>query len=202
MNHHWSQYDFVVVDVEGTGNDPQEIIELAVVPITQGSIAETKHEWMIRPAKPVTKQASKLHGILDSDLARKPKFSDVSSEIADVLGHYAVVGHNVGVDVQLLREELPSWQPMVAIDTLRLAKYVIPGAASYALDALVNNLGIGDERNRKAHRATSDALVTAQLFLALTNMLEKRGELHLRTLAEMSASVKDPFFKTTQQSLF
>lgn len=202
MNRHWSKYDFVVVDVEGTGNNPQEIIELAVVPVRQGRIAETMHEWMIRPAKPVTNQASKLHGIFDNDLAGKPKFDDVSSEVADILGHHAVVGHNVGVDVQLLKEKLPSWEPMVAIDTLKLAKYVIPGAASYALDALVNNLGLGDDRNRKAHRATSDALATAQLFLALADKLEKRAELHLRTLAEMSASVKDPFFKTTQQSLF
>lgn len=202
MNRHWSQYEFVVIDVEGTGNTPHEIIELAIVPIREGRIAETKHEWMIRPERPVTSHASKVHGIFDRDLLGKPRFDQIVSEIVDVLGHHAVVGHNVGVDAGMLRDKLPSWEPMVAIDTLKLAKYVIPGAASYALGALVNNFGIGDERNRKDHRATSDALVTAQLFLTLAGILDKRGGLNLRTLAEMSASVKDPFFTTTQQSLF
>jgi len=202
MNLHWSQCNFVVVDVEGNGHSHQEIIELAIVPIRQARIANTRHEWLVRPTKLVTSQASRLHGIFDSDLVGKPKFDEISSDIADALGHHAVIGHNVAVDIQLLKEKLPSWEPIVAIDTLKLAKRVIPGAASYSLDALVNDLDIGDALCRKAHRAASDALDTAKLFLALVGMLDKQGDLDLRTLAEISASAKDPFFKTTQKSLF
>lgn len=198
---HWSQCEFVVVDVEGNGQSPQEIIELAIVPIRQAHISDTWREWQIRPTKPVTIHASRVHGIFDSDLAGKPKFDDIAHEIANDLGYHAVVGHNVAIDAQLLKERLPMWKPLVAIDTLKLAKWVIPGKSSYALDALANEFGI-NELSRKSHRAGSDALATAQLFLLLTNMLDQRGQLHLSALAEISAAATDPFFQTSQRNLF
>lgn len=202
MSLHWSQCDFLAIDVEGNGQSPQEIIELAIVPIRQSLIAKPSHVWLIKPTRPVTDRASRIHGIFDSDLADKPEFRDLSSAIANVLGAQAVIGHNVAIDVQLLKVRLPTWEPMVAIDTLKLAKLAIPGADNYTLDSIANHCGLGDSTDRRRHRAESDAQTAAQLFIALVHILEKQGELNLRRLAELSASASDPFFSTTQQSLF
>ncbi len=153
MSLHWSQCEFLVIDVEGNGQTPHEIVELAIVPIRQSLIAATSHEWLIKPTKPVTERASRIHGIFDSDLANKPEFSDLSSEIASVLGTRAVIGHNVAIDVQLLRAKLPEWEPMVAIDTLKLAKLAIPNADSYSLDSIASRCGLDNLNDRRKHRA-------------------------------------------------
>lgn len=202
IDSHWSQWDFVVIDVEGNGQSPQEIIELAIVPVSQARIVEAPCEWLIRPRNPVTERASRLHGIVNNDLETKPRFEEISSEVSDVLGQHAVIGHNVAVDVQMLKEKLPLWRPIVAIDTLRLARWANPAAGSYALSSLIEDYGIGSRLNGRPHRAASDALAAAELFLELARLLDKRSKLNLRALAEISASVDDPFFTTTQRNLF
>lgn len=201
MNTSWSQCQFLVIDVEGNGQQPLEIIELAIVTISGGRLDTKVNEWLIKPALPVTSMASRLHGIYNDDLVHMPSFKSLSSEISSILRNEVVIGHNVGVDVQLLRKGLPSWTPLVAIDTLRLAKSVNPGLSSYGLEFLLDYFNV-ELQDRKAHRALSDAIATAQLFLTLVEILEKRSAVDLMTLAEIGASPNDPYFKSTQQSLF
>lgn len=201
MNLHWSQCNFVVVDVEGNGQTPQEIIELAVVHIRDACILNDRFDWLLQPEKSVTTQASRVHGIYDSDLIGKPKFQEVAFDIQKALGNFSVIGHNVTIDVQLLKAKLPSWQPIVAIDTLKLAKWVLPGLPSYALEAVIRKLDIKSEK-QVMHRAYGDAFATAEIFLKLANMLEKHGALDFRALVEISASARDPYFKTSQKDLF
>lgn len=199
---HWSQCDFVVIDVEGNGQSPQEIIELAIISLRQARIVGAPREWLIRPLKPVSERASNLHGILNRDIETKPRFAEISSEVSHVLGQHAVIGHNVAVDVRLLKEKLPWWNPIVAIDTMRLARWANPSAGSYALSSLIEHYGLASRLNGRPHRAASDALAAAELFLELVRQLDKRSKLSLRTLAEISASADDPFFANTQGNLF
>lgn len=201
MNSIWSECKFLVIDVEGNGQRPMEIIELAIVSITNGQIQDSFSEWLIKPREPVTLMASRLHGIYNNDLINQPEFESISTEIFTALGNEAVIGHNVSVDIQLLKEKMGSWQPFVAIDTLRLAKAVNPGLTSYGLESLINHYKL-DLPDRKSHRAASDAIATAQLFLTLISILENRSPLNLTRLAELSASPNDPYFQIPQQSLF
>lgn len=201
MNPNWSEFKFLVIDVEGNGQRPLEIIELAIVSIKHGRVEDSFSEWLIKPLQPVTQMASRFHGIKNEDLIAKPAFEEISSQVSNILGNEVVIGHNVGVDVQLLKEKMPTWSPMVAIDTLKLAKAVNPALASYSLESLIDYFKI-DLPDRKAHRAASDAFATAKLFLRLVKIYETQTRLSLRTLAEISASATDPYFKTSQQSLF
>jgi exodeoxyribonuclease X len=52
----------VVVDVEGNGQQPPDLVELAAVPITDGIIGEAR-SWLVRPDLPSTGFARKIHGI-------------------------------------------------------------------------------------------------------------------------------------------
>ena len=47
----WTNLDYAVVDVEGNGHQPPDLVELAVVPITGGVIGEPI-AWLLRPEKP------------------------------------------------------------------------------------------------------------------------------------------------------
>nr|WP_255399587.1 3'-5' exonuclease [Oceanicoccus sp. KOV_DT_Chl] len=186
--------------MEGNGQVPQEIIELAIVPVSDGKIGRPC-SWLIRPKRSVTERAIQIHGISNSDLVGCPSHKEVANEIRIVLGKSVVVGHNVSVDTQLMRNQFGEWSPIAILDTLRLAKYVRPGLGSYSLDALISayNLKI-DPSNR--HRASGDAQITAALFLVLVSEMDKDSQLDLLALSQIAGSSDDPFIKSQQGSLF
>jgi len=199
-NPHWANCDFVVVDVEGNGQSPQEIIEIAIVPISNGQIAPPK-SWLIRPQKSVSPRATQIHGISDGDLHNCPSHAEVASDIRMALGKSVVVGHNVSVDTQLLRRQFGEWHPIAIIDTLKLAKYVRPAEESYSLDALTRAYKLNIDSSQR-HRACGDAMVTAELFLAIVMELDKRSRLDLLALAQIAGSSDDPFIESQQGRLF
>lgn len=199
-NMPWTECHFVVVDVEGNGQVPQEIIELSIVPILDKQIGQPC-SWLIQPKRPVTERATLIHGISNGDLVRSPCTEDVASEIRKALGESVVVGHNVRVDTQLIRNQFGDWSPAAILDTLRLAKYVQPGLSSYSLDTLLSIYNIKINPSMR-HRASGDAMGTAALFLALISELDRQSQLDLLTLSQISGSVDDPFIKNQQRSLF
>lgn len=44
----WTSLAYAVVDVEGNGQQPPDLVELAVVPITSGEIGEPIR-WLVKP---------------------------------------------------------------------------------------------------------------------------------------------------------
>jgi exodeoxyribonuclease X len=44
----WTSLNYAVVDVEGNGQQPPDLVELAVVPIRSGVIGEPA-SWLVRP---------------------------------------------------------------------------------------------------------------------------------------------------------
>jgi len=54
----WTSLTYVVVDVEGNGQQPPDLVELAVVPIIGGVIGEPV-SWLVRPDAPITHFARK-----------------------------------------------------------------------------------------------------------------------------------------------
>jgi exodeoxyribonuclease X len=201
LNRHWTVCDFAVVDVEGNGQTPQEIIELAVIPIRRGTVEERQHEWMIHPERPVTAQATRIHGISNAALAAKPRFPEIADEVIDALGECAVVGHNVAIDARLLQSKLLRWRPPLLLDTLRLARRVLPGRSSYALASLATELEV-NLVGAKLHRASVDAYVTAQLFLTLVRLLERDGTLSLGQLQDAAGLRTGDLQSEGQQNLF
>lgn len=195
----WFQCHFVVLDVEGNGGSPQEIVEVAVVHILDGQLG-TARDWKVRPQCPITPQATRVHGITNEDLADQPPFTQIAYELVAELDSATIVGHHVGVDLNLLRRQLPNWRPGTCIDTLRLARHVFPEASSYALGALNQHAGGGDSFTR--HRAKEDAHMTARLFLTLASKLSKNVHLDLLALARIGSNQDDPILQAQQRSLF
>lgn len=180
----WSEGRLTVVDVEGNGQQPPGLVELAVVPILDGVIGEPT-SWLLRPAEPITGFASRIHGIKNADVAGAPTLEDVRDDVLDVLVARAVVAHNAHVDVSVLTRELGDWQPAEVLDTLKLARKLMPGRPSYKLGSLVAELELdkGLPDGLVPHRATYDALVAARLFVHLMTL----G----RALSEQQAETSD-----------
>jgi exodeoxyribonuclease X len=56
----WTDLAYAVVDVEGNGQQPPDLVELAVVPVTGGVIGEPT-SWLVRPARP--RQGDRSHDV-------------------------------------------------------------------------------------------------------------------------------------------
>lgn len=180
----WTSLAYVVVDVEGNGHRPPDLVELAAVPITAGAVGEAA-SWLVKPPNPVKHHATRIHGLTNADLADRPPFQAVEAEVLAALDHPAIVAHNAHVDLDVLRRTLRGWEPPEVFDTLKLARRLLPGRDTYRLAALVDafDLAAGLPANLSPHRATYDAIVTARLFTHLARRTNGLDELRGGTKA-------------------
>ncbi|MFG1625454.1 exonuclease domain-containing protein [Kribbella sp. NPDC049227] len=184
----WTAYDYAVVDVEGNGQHPPDLVEISIVAIKDGLIGQAKN-WLVRPPRPITAMARRIHKITDDQLADAPTVVRIEAELRQALSDKVFVAHNAGVDLGVLGRELPGFEPAQVLDTLKLARRLVPGRASYKLGALVDAFGLdrGLPADLVPHRATYDALVCARL---LSHLATPPGR-EPRTLAElMDATVR------------
>jgi DNA polymerase III epsilon subunit family exonuclease len=178
----WTAFDYAVVDVEGNGQRPADLVEISIVPIKDGSIGDVE-SWLVRPPRPITLMARGFHRITDDQLVDAPTAADIAAELRQALSDKVFVAHNAGVDLGVLGRELPGFQPAQVLDTLKLARRLLPGRTSYKLGALVDAFGLsrGLPADLMPHRATYDALVCARL---LSQLATPAGRQPL-TLAEL-----------------
>jgi DNA polymerase III epsilon subunit-like protein len=169
----WASINYAVVDVEGNGQQPPDLVELAVVPIVGGEIGEPT-SWLVQPDRPIKHFATRIHGITTQDVAEEPSLEMIADEVRTSLDVSALVAHNAHVDIGVLQRELTGWQPPEVFDTLKLAKRLAPDQPGYKLGMLVKafNLAEGLPDDLVPHRATYDALVAARLFVRLVTITE------------------------------
>ncbi|MFD1045069.1 exonuclease domain-containing protein, partial [Kibdelosporangium lantanae] len=118
---HWTTLNYVVIDVEGNGQQPPDLVELATVPIVGGIIGEPK-SWLVRPDQPITGFARRIHGISNENVLDAPVFSDVEADVVKALDASALIAHNAHVDVGVLQRKLGDWECPEVFDTLKLAR--------------------------------------------------------------------------------
>lgn len=174
----WTELSYAVVDVEGNGQQPPDLLELAVVPIVGGVIGEPV-SWLMRPDYAITPMAQRVHGISNKDVAGAPVFADIKDDVLGALDVSAFVAHNAHVDANVLRRKLPGWICPEIFDTLKLSRRFVPGQISFRLGSLVDvfNLAVGLPEGLRPHRATYDALVAARLFVRLATAAGSLEEL-------------------------
>lgn len=174
-----------ILDTEGNGAQPGEIIELAAVEMVGLVLTGRHHRWRFRPRLPITYSATWVHGITDADLASCPRVEDHADEIAAILGDHPICGHAVHVELNALQRVLPDWSPRKAYDTLRIARRVLPDLARHRLSHVGDHLGLSDIATRmtsaKAHSAHYDAVLCGLILHAIVHPLpETERDLILR----------------------
>ncbi|MDQ0904485.1 exodeoxyribonuclease X [Streptomyces canus] len=170
----------LVVDVEGNGTNPPDLVEIAALPVRDGQPdTSTAKAWLIRPERPVTARAVSIHGLTNELLADEPAWAELADPVHDFLGRDWICAHNAHVDYRELSRHLPKWEPAGVIDTLRLAKATHKGLPSYSLDALLKHLepDLSQAPRVGRHRATYDAYATAQLLIAMASHYENWDQL-------------------------
>jgi DNA polymerase III epsilon subunit-like protein len=168
----WTRLQWAVVDVEGNGQQPDpDLVEVAVVHIVGGQIGAGR-SWLVRPPRPVTWQARRVHGLTSADLDGERPAESVEAEVLAYLeGADAVVGHQVRVDLAVLTRSFPGWPALPAVDTLRLARTLHPDLPSHRLGALAQHFQLTTGLPGPAHRAGYDATIAARLLVHLATGL-------------------------------
>jgi len=161
--------NYVVCDLETTGLNPMtdKIIEIGMVRVQQGEIAGTYHT-MVNPGMPLPLKIKRITGIDDSDLINAPTMAGVMNDVIDYIGDDAIVGHNIRFDLDFLATArgIPLINPH--LDTVELARLVLPDAPSYRLGSLCALLKIDTPG---CHRALNDAEATAGLMVSLVRKI-------------------------------
>lgn len=164
------------VDLEGSGKSPPEIVELAIVEMDGLELTGFRKHWLFRPRNGISPIVSRIHGIWDETVADAPELEDVADDILEWLVDAPIVGHNVRIEIDMLKPVLADWQPVQAFDTLRLARRLLPGQPKHGLETLGEALGLAEQAREivgmSAHSAPYDAVLTALLFRHLVEPLE------------------------------
>ncbi|WP_191094147.1 3'-5' exonuclease [Nocardia colli] len=163
--------DIAVVDVEGNGQTPPEIIEIAILTVSGETVdIGDMRAWLIKPQQPITQIVTrKVHGIKNSDVESCPGWVEIAPDIDAALAGRTLVAHNAGVEQRVLASHLPDWSPPMVLDTLRLAKAVWRDLPSYSLDKLLEHAGLDMSAvaEQGYHRGGYDAWAAWRLLCRL-----------------------------------
>lgn len=138
--------DFVVVDLETTGLNPDwdRIIQVAMLREVSGQVERLA--FFVNPQKPVPAFVRRLTGFQEMDFAQYPTIDQVLGEIEDFIGDRPVVGHQVGFDMAFLEKAGMDFSH--SVDTLEWARIALPTEPSYRLESLApEDSGFHDARN-------------------------------------------------------
>ena len=200
--------EFIVFDVETTGLSPQDghrIIEIAAMKVKGMAIVDEFYS-LVNPKRHVPLEATNINQITQEMVADAPTAEEVLPRMIEFIGGGCVVGHNVRFDLGFLCYELSLMGRKLkdetpAVDTLKMAKGLVPYLSMYKLGYLARSLGVtvGD-----THRAMADVAITVKVMLRLIEMAEEQN------LADVSKffpqfGVEKPaykFIQTAQSSLF
>src|SRR2546423_8886102 len=157
--------EYAALDLETTGLDParDRVIEVGAVAFTSDQVTSTL-EQLVDPGRAVPDTVLRLTGIKQEELRGAAPPEQALRQLSEFLRGRQPVGHGARLDVEFL-EAAGLWDPSQQIlDTLDIARILLPAAGSHSLPLLSTEMGISQPR---PHRALDDADATRQLLLRL-----------------------------------
>jgi DNA polymerase-3 subunit epsilon len=177
---------YTVFDTETTGLSPDEgdeIISIGAVRVVNGRVLRTEtFERLVDPRRRIPAVSYAIHGISGEMVRGQPLIEQVLPEFARFAADTVLVGHEVGFDMSFIARKEHSAavhfsQPV--LDTRALSLILHPEHERHSLEAIAERLGVSVVGR---HTALGDALVTAEVFVRLLELLQQRG---LRTLGDV-----------------
>ena len=195
--------EFVIFDVETTGLSPVEgdrIVEIAALKIKGDKVVD-KFYSLVNPQRSMPAQASMVNNITDDMLVDAPLAADALPQMINFIGGACVAGHNVRFDLNFLCYELAMIGRRLhdhtpAVDTLKMARDLLPYLSNHKLAYLARSLGVVVNQT---HRAMADVEITVAVFLRL---MEMAGDKDLQQVSVFLSQfgVEKPSFKLNQKS--
>ncbi len=181
----------VALDLETTGLDPASdaIVSAGFVVINGASIRCDSAEHILVKINGSVEQSATIHQITDADLRTAVSEREMLDRLLEVLAGRVMLVHHAPMDLGFLNAACRRHykQPLIVrtIDTLPMARHLRERGDHQARDgelrlhALRTAYGLP---RYPAHNALSDALATAELYLALLPRWADTDALPLRTI--------------------
>lgn len=156
---------YAIVDIETTGGfaTGNGITEIAIV-LHNGKEIEGCYHTLVNPFMVIPRYIVALTGITNEMVADAPSFKEIGETIHGLLKDRVFVAHNVNFDYSFVKHHLNDCGLILnsrKLCTVRLARKIFPGLASYSLGNLCRSLEVPITDR---HRAKGDALATAEVF--------------------------------------
>ncbi len=184
------EVDFVVLDVETTGlrAGRDRVIEIGALRLRGGTILE-RFQRLVNPQRRLPSFIVSFTGITPEMVATAPPIEAVLPSLLDFIEGATLVGHNVSFDLHFLAYEaqlLGRTFPLEGLDTIALARRLLPTLRRFKLDHVAAHLQINGATR---HRALSDAETTAAIFFKLLELGRQQG---IETLGHLRRRLQLP----------
>lgn len=159
-------YSIIDIESNGAGFRKECIIDIAIFRYDGHKIVD-QFISLVNPESDITPFVQKLTNISPKMVKTAPKFHELAKRVVEITENTTLVGHNIDFDYRMLRQSFQRLGydfKINTLDTIPLAKKLIPDEVSYSLSKLVKSLGIPLVN---AHRAEGDARATLELFKLL-----------------------------------
>lgn len=191
LSQNWQQLRYVVIDLELTGLNPKkhEIVSLAWVTIEQQRIYPAHSVYCLNKEVTQLEQSPVFHGISQAELQAQGQ--TLQTGLQQLIAHAqnsVLIFHHALLDWGFLQHALQqhtlSLSPVI-VDTLKLEQQRLQKQGK---EIAQNDLTLSASRARyklpryTEHNALSDALATAELFLAQANSISASHPLPLKQL--------------------
>ncbi|MCI6537374.1 PolC-type DNA polymerase III [uncultured Eubacterium sp.] len=187
---------FVVFDLETTGFSAvkNKIIEIGAVKVVNGSITD-RFSAFVNPKIPIPYEIEKLTHITDDMVLDAPVIHDILPQFMEFCQGAVMVAHNADFDMSFIRhncEQLGLGCEKTVLDTVALARVLLPSLNRFKLNTIAKALNISLENH---HRAVDDAACTAEMFIKFVEMLRERGIETMEELAQMESYTEESIRK-------
>ncbi len=174
---------FTVIDVETTGLSAKKnsLTEVVAIQFKNGQELE-KFSTLVKPTEDITAESEAITGITADMVKDAPALITVLTDLCSFVGAAPIlVGHNVGFDVNFIREKVGSVGLNSFVDrfelsrsfcTKALAVKAIPGLPSYDGVTVASSCNV---YNPNPHRAEYDVRMCAGILFAVIERLRKEG---------------------------
>ena len=164
--------DYVLVDIETTGLSPinDDIIEIGAIKVINNKIVD-KYSQLIQINKSLSPFITNLTGITNNMLKSGKEPNIVFNEFVNFVGEEVIIGHNVNFDLGFLTNKCKKYIDYNLtndyIDTMYLARKLVPDSTNYKLGTLAKYFNISYEG---AHRGLKDVEITYEVYNCLRKL--------------------------------
>lgn len=184
--------EIIVFDVETTGLSPvnDRVTEIGAVKLRNMQVVDS-FQTFVNPERHIPEKITELTGITDAMVANAPNERQALQEFIKFCGNSKPVlaAHNAHFDTSFIRN-ICSRQGIdfsfVTIDTLVLCQVMLPNIQRHKLNYVAKTLKLGKFDH---HRADSDALMLAKIYINLVGQLIQ--EKKLEKLCELNTKTAD-----------
>lgn len=174
---------YVVFDLETTGFSAikDKIIEIGAVKVVNGEIVDS-FSTFVNPKRPIPFEITQLTSITDEMVMEYEDIETILPKFLEFVGDAVLVAHNAGFDVGFIEQNCryQDIEPhFVSVDTVALARVLMPTLSKYKLNVVAKALNISLENH---HRAVDDAGATAEIFVKFVQMLKERNIFTLKEI--------------------